>query len=217
MHAAELMTRVIHTCLTTDSLAEAARIMWERDVGWLPVLTPEGRLVSVVTDRDICMGALFRGVGLSDARVDGVMSRRLVTCFPDDEVGDVERTFRREQLRRLPVVDREGRLVGVVTVADVVRALEREVDAAELAMRSDHRRHATDGGVGGVSALTEIVDTSRALYESCSHALEAVDTLAAIAEPRGPNSGRAGLRNKLLTDCAYAYGTPEGDNVWMYE
>jgi predicted transcriptional regulator len=67
-----------------------------------------------VTDRDICMGALFQGLGLSQSRVANVMSKRLVTCSPAADVADIEATLRTEQLRRLPVVGHDGHRIGAV-------------------------------------------------------------------------------------------------------
>jgi len=217
MHAEDLMTRAVHTCRAQDTLADAARRMWDCDVGWLPVLNEGGELVSVVTDRDICMGALHQGVNLSQAQVENVMSRRLITCSPGDDMGDVAAVLRREQLRRLPVVDEHRHLVGVVTFSDVVRGLEREIGEADHLVQVDHSQHrgppVSDGA--GVAALTDVVDRSRALYQSCSHALEATETLAKISEPRGQRAERVELFKPVVKDPRYR--VPEVDDVWIYE
>lgn len=218
MHTEDLMTRSVHTCLSTDTLAAAARTMWERDVGWLPVLTPDGQLVSVVTDRDVCMGALLQGQTLAQSNVRDVMSRRLVTCSPDDDVAELERKMRQEQIRRLPVVGHDGHLLGVVTLSDIVRGLEREIDDAERSIRLDHQRrdaHGVAPELAAAEALSDVVDASRALYQGCSHALDAVDTLAAICEPRGPNSERVSLRKPIVDDVRWC--RCDDDDIWMYE
>jgi len=75
----------------------------------------------VVTDRDICMGTYTRGVPLSGATVSSVMSKQLFTCLPDDDVGDVERLMREQQIRRVPVVNSSGELLGIVTLGDLAR------------------------------------------------------------------------------------------------
>jgi CBS-domain-containing membrane protein len=219
MYAEDLMTRAVHTCRARDTLADAARKMWDCDVGWLPVLDDRGELVSVVTDRDVCMGALHQGSTLSGIRVESVMSPRLVTCFPGDDMADVEEILRTEQLRRLPVVDEHRRLAGVVTLSDVVRGLEREIDEAEQVVKSDreHRsRTAPTSNLAGVSALADVVDRSRALYQSCSHALEATETLAKISEPRRERFERVDFFKKAVT-CEGSYVAPDGDDVWIHE
>lgn len=121
MNIEKVMTRDVRTCSASATLNRAAQIMWESDCGFLPVVDDQGRVVSVVTDRDICMGAYLQGVPLSGASVASVMSKKLRTCGPDDDIGDVESKMRDEQIRRIPVVDAGGKLLGVVTVGDFAR------------------------------------------------------------------------------------------------
>jgi CBS domain-containing protein len=151
MHAEDLMTRYVHTCSETDTLVDAARSMWEYDIGWLPVLNAEGHVVAVVTDRDICMAGMFQGIALSQLRVATAMSRELVTCAPNDEIGEVEFSMRRHQLRRMPVVDSYGDLVGVVTLADLVRAVERGVH---------------DGSTDAATTVDTLASITRSRHES---------------------------------------------------
>jgi CBS domain-containing protein len=122
MNIENVMTRDVRACSSNDTLNRAAQIMWENDCGFLPVLDDQGRVVSVVTDRDICMGAHLQGVPLWAAAVSSVMSKKLCTCGPGDDVGDIESKMREDQIRRLPVVDDGGKLLGVVTVGDLARS-----------------------------------------------------------------------------------------------
>jgi len=116
-----LMSRNVRTCTPSDSLADAARIMWEADVGCLPVIDETHRPVAMITDRDICMAAYTRGVPLRDIAVSAAMSKGILSCSPDTTIADVERLMRHSQIRRVPVVDLAGALVGIITIGDIAR------------------------------------------------------------------------------------------------
>jgi CBS domain-containing protein len=128
MRVDRIMTEQVSWCGTEDSLAQAAQLMWNNDCGCLPVCTGNGagRVVGVVTDRDICMSALFKGKPLSELRVADAMSQQLKTCRPSDSLTDVERIMSQARVRRLPVIDEQGSLVGMISLADLARAAARE-------------------------------------------------------------------------------------------
>lgn len=126
MKVKELMTTNVQACSADDTLNRAAQLMWENDVGVVPVLDREMRVVGVITDRDVCMAAYTQGVRLADASIDGVMSGRAYTCVPTDDIKDAARTMRERQVRRLPVVDGGGKLVGLLSLSDIVQEVERE-------------------------------------------------------------------------------------------
>lgn len=121
MKVEELMTTEVGSCRPYDDAGEAAKIMWERDCGAVPVVDQDGRVVAVLTDRDICMAAFTQGRTLADIRVSSAMSRKLWTTRADDDVKDAETTMKSHQVRRLPVVDVEGRLVGILSLSDLAR------------------------------------------------------------------------------------------------
>ncbi len=121
MKVEKLMTRRVATCSAEDSLERAAQLMWAQDVGCLPVVDAEGRPVAMITDRDVCMAAYTQGVALRDARVGSAMSRSLITCTPESSIADVETMMQQAQVRRVPVVDLVGALVGIVTLGDIAR------------------------------------------------------------------------------------------------
>lgn len=123
MRVDQLMTKQVSSCGPGDTLAQAARLMWETDCGCLPVCNADGvnRVIGVITDRDICMSALFTGRPLQELQVADAMSRQLNVCRPGDSLDDVERAMRLSQIRRLPVVDDDGGLVGMITLADLAR------------------------------------------------------------------------------------------------
>lgn len=121
MKVQQLMTRDVRACKPGDSLGHAAQIMWETDCGCVPVVDDEGRAVAMLTDRDVAMAALTRGVTLHEMRVASASSSRLVVARPGDELATAEQLMREFQVRRLPVVGDDGRLLGVLSINDLVR------------------------------------------------------------------------------------------------
>jgi CBS domain-containing protein len=107
----------------------AAQLMWDHDVGVIPVCSgADGgmRVAGIITDRDIAMCALFRGKALHEIQVQEGMTRELKVARPRDSSSDAEQTMRRAQVRRLPVVDERGSLIGIVSLADLSRQAARE-------------------------------------------------------------------------------------------
>jgi CBS domain-containing protein len=139
MRVEHLMKRPVKTCGPDDPLSLAAQLMWDSDCGFLPVCegNPATRLVGVITDRDICMSALFRDLGLSEMRVADAMSKGVLTCAPADSVTDAERIMRRARIRRLPVADAGGALIGIITLADLALEADREQTSPKQAVTSD--------------------------------------------------------------------------------
>lgn len=121
MKIESLMHRDVRAARPWDSALDALRSMWEGDCGALPVVDAGGRVTGIVTDRDLAMASLLRGQALSELQVDEVASRPVVACLEDGSLSVVHALMRRHQLRRLPVIDARGRLVGIVTLADVLR------------------------------------------------------------------------------------------------
>jgi CBS domain-containing protein len=119
MQVKDLMTPSPSVCTLQDTTNEAARIMWERDCGAVPVVNDRGRVVGMITDRDICIAAYFQGEPLSQIRVADVMSRELSTVRPEDDVTRAEHVMREHQIRRLPVVADGQLLVGILSVGDL--------------------------------------------------------------------------------------------------
>ena len=124
MHVKELMTDTPVTCDLSDTANKAARIMWERDCGVVPVVDRDGRAVGIVTDRDICMAAYLQGLPLSSIPIAKIMSRDLCTVEAETELSDAERLMQERQIRRLPVV-KNGGLVGILSLSDVAQGVTR--------------------------------------------------------------------------------------------
>ena len=120
MKIRDFMTQGVHTVRPDDTLETAAGRMWAHDFGSLPVIDARGRVVAMVTDRDICMAAYTQGKRLSSIPVATAMSKTVTTCNAEDAPIAAERQMREKQVRRLPVVDNQHRLVGIVSLNDIV-------------------------------------------------------------------------------------------------
>ncbi len=130
----ELMTRDPCCCLASDSAHRAGTLMRRFDVGVLPVVDDEchRRLLGIVTDRDLCLFVLAANRLPAGVTVEECMMRNPVTCAPDDDPAHALELMRGHHVRRLPVVNAHGFLVGMVSVTDLVR--HRAVSDAELEM-----------------------------------------------------------------------------------
>ena len=116
----DLMTRGPRTIDTAGSAVEAARMMRDEDVGLIPIVESD-HLVGTVTDRDIAVRLVAEGKSPEKTRVADIASRELVTIDPDQDVDEALRLMAKHQVRRLPVVDEDGKLVGIVAQADVAK------------------------------------------------------------------------------------------------
>ena len=114
----EVMTRDIHLATPDQTLAEAAAEMAKADIGCLPV-GQRDKLVGMITDRDITVRATAMGEDPKTTRVRDAMTRDVLCCHEDDDVREATRLMERNQVRRLPVLNREDRLVGIVSLADL--------------------------------------------------------------------------------------------------
>lgn len=134
MKIQDIMTREVHTCGLETSLTEAARRMRAGCCGAIPVLDDDGRLVGVVTDRDISMAIVNSTRKPINIAAREVMTRHVHACAPDDDVRQALQTMRQRRVRRLPVVGSGGRLSGIVSMDDIIlRALAPDApDATEI-------------------------------------------------------------------------------------
>jgi len=131
MKAQDIMAKNPASVNPDTSVQEAAKLMQREDVGVLPVVeSGSRRLVGVVTDRDIAVRVVAEGRDAAQSRVQDAMSSNLKTCKPDDDVDDIMDVMGREQVRRIPIVNDRGELLGVVSQADIVREAKDD-DKAE--------------------------------------------------------------------------------------
>lgn len=135
MNVSDCMTRDVKVIAPDQTLRDAARVMAERDLGMLPV-GENDRLVGMLTDRDIVVRAVCEGKG-PETKVREAMSEEVCYCFEDEDIEHVMRNMSKQQIRRLPVMNRQKRLVGIVSLGDL---------ATENA-----RREALGDALGGIS------------------------------------------------------------------
>jgi CBS domain-containing protein len=138
MRVRELMTQPVYSCSIEDRANTAAQIMWEHDCGVVPVVDQSGRVVGVLTDRDLCMAAHFQNRPLTDIAIAGVMAQEVCTCLADDDIQRAEQLMAERQIHRLPVVSDDGSLIGILSLADVARqarlaSSRRDDPASQLA------------------------------------------------------------------------------------
>jgi CBS domain-containing protein len=127
MRVMDLMTKKPATCKISDSLSVAARLMWDGDCGAIPVVDDGGAVKGMITDRDICMACFTQAKPPSNVSVQEAMSHSLFSCLPESNLADAERTMRLNKVRRLPVVDRRGSLIGILSLADIARVAPQEL------------------------------------------------------------------------------------------
>jgi CBS domain-containing protein len=121
MKIREIMTERPEACTPSTDLAAAAMIMWRNDCGFVPVVSEDrSKTLGAITDRDICIAVATRHARPEELRVGEVMSGRLVSVTPDDDIEHATDLMRYEQLRRLPVVGPGDELEGVVTLRDIL-------------------------------------------------------------------------------------------------
>ncbi|MGH6908731.1 MAG: CBS domain-containing protein [Phenylobacterium sp.] len=120
MRVSECMTREVQLADPNDTIADAAQAMARLDAGVLPV-SENDRLVGMITDRDIAIRGVALGKG-PNARVGDVMNAEVKYCYDDQEIGEVLRNMGELQLRRMPVLNKDKRLVGIISLGDMAMA-----------------------------------------------------------------------------------------------
>jgi CBS domain-containing protein len=124
MKIREVMTRDPEVVRPEATIQDAARKMDDLNVGALPVCDGE-RLLGMITDRDITVRATSAGKAPAECRVKEVMTAEVDWCFEDDSVADAAEKMQKRQIRRLPIVDRDKRLVGIVALGDLATDLDK--------------------------------------------------------------------------------------------
>lgn len=128
----ELMTPGPRTCGPDTNLCEAVQLMWDGDFGVLPVIDDAGRVLGVITDRDVSVALGTRNLAASRLRVSEVMSNDVHTCHAGQGVRSALEMMAEHRVRRLPVVDAEERLCGMFSLNDAILAGDKTVGATDL-------------------------------------------------------------------------------------
>lgn len=133
MKVKDIMTRDVKAIWLTQSLADAAKEMWENDCGVLPIIKDARTVVGVITDRDICMATAMRNRNPTAISVEEVMNESVHAARPEEDVAQALRTMREHKVRRLPVVNVKGELEGILSMNDIVlHAKARNGKEAEI-------------------------------------------------------------------------------------
>jgi CBS domain-containing protein len=125
MKIEDVMTRRVVAARADTDLAHVARLMWDNDCGSVPVVDAEDKVIGILTDRDLCMGAHFSGRTLRELRAAGSMASEVLTCRAGDSPASVAKRMGEKRVRRVPVVDDGGRLIGLLSVGDLLCAASR--------------------------------------------------------------------------------------------
>jgi CBS-domain-containing membrane protein len=132
----QIMNRDAKVCYPQDSLNKAAQIMWDHRCGALPVVDDHFRPIGFLTDRDICMCAYTQGKTLSSLQVNTAMARKVFSCQAADDLEFAAASMQQKRLRRLLVVDSEGKLVGLLSLDDLAHEARRNLrGGANTALR----------------------------------------------------------------------------------
>ena len=125
MIVSEIMKKDVATCAPQDDLATAAEIMQRHHCGFVPVIDSHGVVAGVLTDRDVCLRAADKSRPMAHIGVREVMSHPVFSCVPDENPKVTIATMAKHHVRRLPVLDKQGHLQGVLSIDDVIQAPRR--------------------------------------------------------------------------------------------
>ena len=130
----EVMTKNPVCCLPNDMVAKVAQLMKSKDIGPVPIIENEQtkKLVGIVTDRDLALKIVAEGRDAKSTKAEEVMTRKVVTCRGEDDVQKALDAMSEHQLRRIPVVDNDNRVVGIIAQADVATRVDQPAKTAEV-------------------------------------------------------------------------------------
>jgi CBS domain-containing protein len=130
----EVMTKKTVCCLPNDLVAQAALLMKNEHVGSIPVIEDEQtrKLVGIVTDRDLALKVIAEGLDAKSTKVETVMTHKVVTCGADDDLQKAVDAMSKHQLRRIPIVDDDNKILGIIAQADVAAHFDHPKKTAEM-------------------------------------------------------------------------------------
>ena len=125
----DLMTKNVEFVMPDATISEVAQIMEQSDVGIVPVCDEEKRLVGVITDRDIVIRNVAKNRG--DIKVEEIMSKRITTASPNEDIYNISKKMAKHRIRRIPIVEENNVLVGVVSIGDIAAKTDYNMEIAE--------------------------------------------------------------------------------------
>ena len=132
MKVKEVMTPNAKAIWLTESLSDAAEMMWENDCGVLPIIKDGRTVIGMITDRDICMAVAMRDRNPSGVSVEEVMTGQVYSVNPEDDIDQALQAMKEHKVRRLPVVNDNGELEGILSMNDVVLAAGEGIDYSDV-------------------------------------------------------------------------------------
>ena len=148
MKVQEIMTETVQACAPETDLASAVALMWKGDCGTLPVVADGGKVVGMITDRDIAIALGTRNKPAWTILVKEIMSEEVYACRPEDDIHAALKTIRKHQVHRLPVLDTDGKIKGLLSLNDVTLQVKH-----------------LDGQKGSDLTYEDVVNTLKAVYE----------------------------------------------------
>ena len=136
MKVSELMIRNVRSCAAENNLNRAAQLMWEGDCGALPVVGSDGTVIGMITDRDISMAAYTKGKPLTAIRVGDAMAKQVSTCSLESTLETAMSLMKEIRVRRLPVVDAQGKLAGILSLNDLALEARKETKSGGRDLKS---------------------------------------------------------------------------------
>jgi len=137
MKVKDAMMETPYYCQPESNLGSATELMWNANCGFLPVQSADGKVIGVITDRDICIALGTRNCPAGEVSVSQVMSGKLYSCAPDDDIHTALQTMMEAKIRRLPVMAQNGTLVGVLSMDDILFRAEPRSPGKEPELSSD--------------------------------------------------------------------------------
>ncbi len=137
MKVKDAMVETPYYCQPESNLGSATELMWNANCGFLPVQSADGKVIGVITDRDICIALGTRNCPAGEVSVGQVMSGKLYSCAPDDDIHTALQTMMEAKIRRLPVMAQNGTLVGVLSMDDILFRAEPRSPGKEPELSSD--------------------------------------------------------------------------------
>ena len=130
----EVMTKSPVCCLPNDMVVNVAELMNSGNIGSIPVVENEQskKLIGIVTDRDLALKIVAKGLDAKSTKVEAVMTRKMITCRADDDLLKALDAMAEHQLRRIPVVDADHKIVGIIAQADVATRVDQPEKTAEM-------------------------------------------------------------------------------------
>ena len=164
MKVQDIMTQEVRFCGPDTNLAAATEILWQNNCGTLPVLDSDGKLLGVITDRDMCIALGTRNCRASELAVCEVATKPVFTCGPNDDTHAALKTLRQHQIRRMPVIGADGKLAGILCLDEIVLNVQK-----------------TEGKEG--ISYDDVVNTMKAICEHRRAEASKPATMAAGAAP----------------------------------